>query len=508
MTPTSSAVWPEGRGSQTVVALCCLLIAAPWFWPILLGPLSAMWPDLTAWTAGALLISLLPRTVERAALSIASGWLLAALGSSVLGLMQYFDLENGFFPWIVPTLPGYVTANVHQLNMLGTLLAVGLLCVWWLLIKGHLARIHAAWMAGLLLVALAATASRTGAVHLVAISCMLLYWYPRRWRRVLLVIGAGWAVYMLAAGALPWLAWVTRGIVIDRHLYGRLGEDAGCQSRFILWGNMIELISLKPWTGWGAGELMYAHYITDYSGPRFCDKLSHAHNLPLHLAVTMGLPVALAGGVLFLVALFKLKPWAATQPDERMGWGVLALIGAHSLLEFPLWFGVFQLMAALAAWQIYLSRRSQGSAAPGLAAVPGYRRWAVSTLLVAGLAFVAWDYHKVSQLYLPDRLRMESFREDTFNKSRTTLLFQPHVLIAQLVITDPTPDNAELILAGALTSLHVAPDSRLIRRVLEAAALLGRDDLVALHEARYKAAWPRLYREWKQGVPAQAGAAK
>ncbi|MGE0098874.1 MAG: Wzy polymerase domain-containing protein [Hydrogenophaga sp.] len=483
------------------------MIAAPWFWPILLGPLSAMWPDLAAWTAGVMLIVLLPWTRERSGLAIAGGWLAAALGSSVLGLLQYFDLENGLFPWVAITDPGYVTANVHQLNMLASLLAVGLLSVWWLVVQRHLSTLHAIWMAGLLLVALAATASRTGMVHLVAISCMLLYWHPRHWKRVLVIAGLGWALYTVAANALPWLAWVTRGIVIDRNLFGRFGEAMSCQSRRYLWSNMVELIARKPLTGWGPGELLYAHYITDYAGPRFCDKLSHAHNLPLHLAVSMGLPVATIASGLFLVALVKLKPWAATDPLERLCWGVLAMLGVHSLLEFPLWFGVFQLMALLAAWQIIVARRrvaASGSATDPAKTALG--RGIVAAVMLAGLSLVAWDYIKVSQLYLPERMRLESYREDTLNKVRDSWLFRSHVLIAQLVATDLTRDNAELILQGSLTSLHIAPDSRVIRRVIESAALLGRIDLVNLHVARYKAAWPKEYAEWIELQKAAAAA--
>ncbi|WP_179190293.1 PglL family O-oligosaccharyltransferase [Hydrogenophaga sp. IBVHS1] len=455
-----------------------------------------MWPDLFAWTMGALLIVFLPATRDQAGLAIASGWLLAAMGSSILALMQYFDLENGLYPWVAPTIPGYVTANVHQLNMLASLLAVGLLCVWCLVIKRRLATVHAVWMVGLLLVALAATASRTGIVHLVAISCMLLYWHARQWRRVLLVLVLGWAVYTLAANSLPWLAWVTRGIVIDRNLLGRFGENVGCHSRRLLWANMVDLIAMKPWTGWGPGELLYAHYITDFGDQRFCEKLSNAHNLPLQFAVTLGIPVAAVFGLLFAWALFKLKPWAATHPMERLCWGVLVLLGVHSLLEYPLWFGVFQLMALLAAWQIYQVWH-QGAGAAGAEAGPSVRgRVMVSGLLLAMLSFVAWDYVKVSQLYLPDHMRMERYREDTFNKARDTVLFKSHVLIAQIVAMELKPENAELILQGSLASLHVAPDSRVIRRVIESAALLGRSDLVELHVARYKAAWPKQYAEW------------
>ncbi len=456
-----------------------------------------MWPDLFAWTSGALLIALLPWTRDQAGLAIAGGWLMAALGSSVLGLIQYFDLENGLYPWVAITEPGYVTANVHQLNMLASLLAVGLLSVWWLVIKHHLSGVNAAWMTGLLLVALAATASRTGLVHLVAISCMLLYWHPRQWKRLLVILCLGWALYALAANGLPWLAWVTRGIIIDRNLMGRFGEAMSCQSRRFLWSNMVELVAQRPWTGWGPGELVYAHYITDYAGPRFCDKLSHAHNLPLHLAVTMGLPFAVIVSVLFLVALFRLKPWAATESMERLCWGVLTMLGVHSLLEYPLWFGVFQLMALLAAWQIYTVRHClAGSDSVRDPSRSAMGRVSISALLLICLSLVAWDYVKVSQLYLPERMRLERYKDDTFNKARDTLLFNSHVLIAQVVATDLTKDNAELILQGALASLHVAPDSRIIRRVIESAALLGRADIVNLHVARYKAAWPKQYAEW------------
>ena len=498
----------KALGSTAVVVVCSLLIAAPWFWPFLRGPLSAMWPDLFAWTVGALLMVLLPWTRERAALTIASGWLLAALGSALLGLLQYFDLENGLYPWVVATAPGYVTANVHQLNMLATLLSVGLLCVWWLLIKRYLAAIHVVWMSALLLVALAATASRTGMVHLAAISCMLVYWHPRQWRRLLLILGVGWSLYSIAANGLPWVAWVTRGIVIDRNLFGRFGEGVTCHSRRILWSNMIDLIVLKPWMGWGPGGLPYAQYITEFDGDRFCEKLSHAHNLPLQVAVTMGMPAAMIVGLLFLFAFFRLKPWTATHPMERLCWGVLALLGVHSLLEYPLWFGVFQLMALLAAWQIYRSRRDGVHASePRVCPAQSTRGCvAMSAFLLAGLSFVAWDYLKVSQLYLPTDMRLDRYREDTFNKSRDTVLFNSHVLIAQIVVMDLTPANANLILEGALASLHIAPDSRIIRRVIESAALLGKQELVQLHMARYKAAWPKEYEEWLELQKASSAA--
>jgi len=99
--------------------------------------------------------------------------------------------------------------------------------------------------------------------------------------------------------------------------------------------------------GWGWGELDYAHFITLYPGARFCEILDNAHNLPLHLAVELGMPLTLAffGAVVWWV--MRARPWAETDASRQLAWVVLLLIGVHSLLEYPLWYGPFQLAVVL-----------------------------------------------------------------------------------------------------------------------------------------------------------------
>lgn len=489
---------PFSARHRLIFVACTLLVAAPWWWPVVTQPVLSMWPDLSAWMAGALLIALLPLARERAGLAMAWGWLLAALFSTVLGLMQYFNLEDGFFPWIAMTPPGYVSANVHQLNVLATLLAVGLLSLWWLLIQRRISAPHATWMAALLLTTLAATASRTGLVHLVIISGLLLYWHAQQWKRVLLALAAGWACYAIASAALPWLAWVVFSVDAERNLLDRFGAAMSCSSRRVLWSNVVDLIALKPWTGWGPGNLLYAHYITEFEGMRFCEKLSHAHNLPLQVAVTLGLPVAAAVCGLLVYAFFRFKPWTAKDPMERLCWAVLALLGLHSLLEYPLWAGTGQLMAALAIWQIHRIRRHGSETAVTPAPASGVRRrLALSGLMLALVTFVAWDYLKVTQLYLPVSMRLDSYREDTFRKIEDTAFFQRDLLIARLDAMPLNRENAQFVLAGALASLRTATDPRVIEYVIGAAWLLGQTDLAQLHEARYRAAWPKEYEVWR-----------
>lgn len=484
---------PGAVGPRLLGWVCSGLIAAPWFWPILLPPRYEFWPDMLSWSAGALLLALLPWVRERADESIAGGWLLAALGSAVLALLQYLDLENGLFPWVVATRPGNATANVHQTNMLATLLAVGLLSLWWLGVRQRLRPVHRVWMAGLLIAALAATASRTGMLHLLIIAALLFFWHRQAWRAVLgVVLGAG-AFYLFSAWGLQALASLFSGAEVPRDIASRFDADNLCHSRLVLWANVLELIALRPWTGWGPGELLFAHYITLFEGQRYCAKLSNAHNLPLQMAVTLGVP--LTALLLAILGWFiaRLRPWAETGATARWLWAVWLLIGVHSLLEFPLWFGVFQLMAALATRQLIVARG--GALAQALSS---RRQTAVvSALALASLAAVTWDYVKVSQIFLPDRRRLTWFRTDTYAKARTAWLYDGHVKMAQAVMTPLNPKTAPALLQWSLESLHLAPDAPVIQRVIEAAELAGEPALAEFHRVRFQAAWPQAYERWR-----------
>lgn len=498
---TNANNFPTSRSpfSRLVAVLCVALVAFPWFWPILIPPRSEFLPDFISWTVAAILLSLLMCVREQGVRVIAVGWLVAALGSAVLALMQYLDLENGFFPWIAQTQPGDVVANVHQTNMLATLLGVGLLCVWYLMTRQTLGRKNAAWMIALLLSGMAATASRTGMVHLVTIALLLFYWHWSARQRILLIVVAGVTFYLVAGWGLQLIGSALSGASINREITTRFQSDVGCHSRLVLWRNVLDMIALKPWTGWGPGGLLYAHYITPFDGARYCEKMSNAHNWPLHMAVTIGVPLTVLIHALLFRVLAHLKPWAASDSTQRLAWGVLLLIALHSLLEYPMWFGVFQLMAGLALWLLYFGRHEPLAAVGGFENVLSSRKamGLLSTVALVFLMFLGWQYLKVSQLYLPDSWRLERFKQDTLAKAQTASMYHDHVLIAQVLVAPLSRENAHLVLAGALEALHIAPDSRIIRRVIESAELLGRQDLVELHTARYQAAWPEHYAEWQ-----------
>ncbi len=470
-----------------------LLLALPWLWPFTAGPTAATLPYLAGLGVAALLLLAWPPDVDTGTRALRAGWLLAALASAVIALLQYFNLEAPLFPWVNQAQVGQAFGNLRQPNQLATLLVIGLLALVAQARAGRLSVWLTAALGVPLLTALAATASRVGAVELLLLGALCLWWVrgSGSLRRAGALLAAAWLVYALAALALPWALQASEGQG-GRDLIERLREGEGtCGSRLILWRNVLHLIALRPWAGWGWGELDWAHYMTLYDGARFCHILDNAHNLPLQLAVELGLPVALLACAALAWAVWRARPWAERQPARQLAWGVLAAIGLHSLVEYPLWYAPFQIAVALCLWLLWATRRG---AAPAAGRAPG--RVAGAALLLAGSSYAGWDYHRISQLYLPREQRAAAYQDDAMGLARRSWLFADAVRFAEVTSRPPTRDNAAWLLPAALETLHYSPEPRVITRVIESASLLGRDELALAHLARFRAAFPREYRQW------------
>jgi hypothetical protein len=260
----------------------------------------------------------------------------------------------------------------------------------------------------------------------------------------------------------------------------------------------MHLIAQKPLTGWGWGELDYAHFITLYPGPRFCDILDNAHNLPLHIAVELGAPAALAACAGLAWLIWRGQPQRESTPNRQIAWAVLVVIGLHSLLEYPLWYGPFQTAALFGVWQL-MHHSSQTLLHAGSAKVQRTVRGFLGLAALAVIAwcgFAAWQYQLASQIYLPQDNRMATYRDDTLKKISGVSLFQDQVRFADLTTMDLDTQNAQTVHDLAIDMLHFSPESRVVELVLDSAALLGRLEEVAFYSARYQAAFPENYAKW------------
>jgi O-antigen ligase len=468
-----------------------MLMVFPWIAPWSPAPQANTVPLLISWACIALLLLQAHRLQP---LDIARAWAVAALLSSVMGLVQYFGLAPTWGGVLHVTALGEANANLRQRNQLATLLGMGLLAVLWWQAHGLRTR-HALWMLALLAVANAATTSRTGVLHMVLVTALTVYWTYRShgstaFRTVASTRLAFWAlaVYLLANAALPWGLSVMYGQdVIDAltDALTRMGNDEGCASRRVLWSNVIELIGHKPWTGWGWDELKYAHYITPYPGgpeQRFCAILGNAHNLPLHLSVTLGLPVAGLLGLVAMAFIAWARPWQSRWPSTQLAWSVLAVIGLHSLLEFPLWYGPFQMAVLLCGALLLAPQHALLRAVRPLQLTGG--------LILLGVCWVGADYARARQIYAPANERWGVWRDDPLGAARSSWFFGRSATFAELSLTRITPDNAAWVLDTSTKMLHYSPEPKVVRSLILSAHLLGRQDLVDLHSARWQAAFP------------------
>lgn len=471
------------------------LLALPWLYPFATGPSPAVRPWLFALACATLL------WLGRSCLSptlILRGWQLAAGASAVIGLLQYAGAAQGLAPWIVSAGPGEAFGNLRQRNQFATLMNMGLAAVLWLALLGDrcLPRRLALLVvtAFLLGAANAASSSRTGMVQLLLLAALAGWWglwrqAPARW-----LLLAALLAYGVASWALPML--LGPGAA-GPGIWARLGQDdAACGGRLTLWRNVLQLIAARPWTGWGWAELDYAHFMTAYPDRRFCDLLDNAHNLPLHLAVELGLPAALLAGAAACWLLWRARPWRETDGARQAAWAVLGLILLHSLLEYPLWYGPFQLAVGLCLYLLWPRRASPvppAQASPQ--GRPGWQRALAGTVLVL-IAYAEWDYRRVSQIYLPPAQRAAAYREHTLEQIRGSWLFRAQVRFAEFSLTELTPENAARLNAQAHELLHYSPEARVVERLIESAVLLGRDEEARQFDARYRAAYPQQHARW------------
>jgi O-antigen ligase len=407
--------------------------------------------------------------------------------------------------------------------------------------------------AALLMFANAASGSRTGLVQLLMLGGMLWVWRKKSSRVAVRTTNVPQAAahptdapredapprllsaYLGALGVYgaSLLALWPLGYGLLARFGGAEEAISSCSSRAVLWRNVLELIAQRPWGGWGVGELDFSHFTHLYQWPassagRFCDILDNAHNLPLHIAVELGLPAALLACGAFAWWVWRRKPWAEQAPLRQLCWGALALLVFHSLVEYPLWYGPFFLSALLCVgllWPRDVTHRAAHGATHGAShddaahtanhdanrplAQVKYARAAINLIaLVAVLslliitAYVAWDYHRISQLYIAPEQRHSAYQNDTLQKAKASWLFQSQVRFADLMTSAPVRGGGldaveaaqQLVLAEQC--LHYSPEPRVIERLIESAVAIGYDDVAMAFLMRYKIAFPSDYAKW------------
>ena len=340
---------------------------------------------------------------------------LAATGvaSAVVAVVQivaYPHIDSVFVA--MPVGAGRAAGNIGQANQFADTIVWGLLALVPLAQRLNDGRPHArimlvaiAFMAMFDLLGIVLTGSRTGMVALL----MLAAWgvFDRslaRHTRIALASCPAIAVLMLW----PVHAWLS---ALGAEL-SSLGRDAGGATayRTDIWRDALVMIREQPWFGAGWGELNFEWTLTPFAN-REMGFVDNAHNLPLHLAVEIGLPAALlVSGLLIwaLVSAFRRTGRLAgtTGISARAALVMVSVLGLHSMLEYPLWYAYLLLPTAW-AWGFATGAgagdASEASPSPSApATIAPWRAWHVLGLLMVVVGASAWlDYLNIVSLYQP-----------------------------------------------------------------------------------------------------------
>jgi hypothetical protein len=481
---------------------------------------------------------------------LVGAWIVAAGISSVLGVLQYLDMASALSPWVnQPAFKGDAFANLRQRNQFASLTSIGLvalLAASYALLrfegKPHAVGFNrqrytvpaALVLLNVLAIGAACSMSRTAVLQWVVVSVLALLWawrlHARRTQNARVAqeeksieveqsrqnmhSNFAWH-YLVLSAPLLLLLWSFAMPLLAQHFTGQQGANlamrvAGasgdygvCGSRSVLWTNVWQLIVQKPLLGWGWGETDLAHFLTLYKGQRFCDILDNAHNLPLHFALEFGVPLAACVLLCVVSWVWLRKPWQECEIWRAMAWGVLLVVGLHSLLEYPLWYGPFQMAVGLSVGLLWVKPSHEHDVHHNVATVAitptatptaptstapvtstiattskANEAWSLllATVFFMACLYAAWDFNRVSQIYKSVAQRDPTYSSNPLAYAKQSWLFRNQAEFAELTVQPLTASNAQAVYDQAQRVVHYSPETRVVQRLIDSARLLGHDD--------------------------------
>ena len=276
---------------------------------------------------------------------LATFLLVGAELNTLAGILQHYRWDTFLNSVITVKTSNAVYGNTAQPNHFANFIALGLLSLGLLHHRFSLRSWQAVLLATPMLFVLVLSGSRSAWLYLTFALALAWLWQRRdaSLRPVLffsLIIWLGFLVMHFVV-QLPFLAGATGSITSAERLFGEAG---GGSIRFHLWREGWLIFTQSPLLGAGFGQFAYQHlqlavslHNSDITG-----LYNNAHNIVLQLAAEAGL-----AGVAVLFGTLGLWFWQSVVRDGRFtvehwwGFAVLAVLGIHSLLEYPLWYLYF-----------------------------------------------------------------------------------------------------------------------------------------------------------------------
>lgn len=325
----------------------------------------------------------LHKVVPSVAWAIIAGGIISLL-IIVMAKLGFAELE----PWSL-FIRDYSASHIGQINHLANYLALGLASVIYLFLSQRLRLSSAGVLALVFVFGLVYTGQRMAVLYIIVLS--ILGWaLARRCSEQAVKVRAKqllWLIplFVIADVVLPLMPFIdVTSTPTDRVAANISGDSVRLTYLQQAWQLFIQ----HPWLGAGWSEFGWHNFTVTDQYPDQTGLTIHAHNIVFQFLAELGV---LGTGLLLLFTVW----WLIQQRHGELTperWWILAMssvFGIHSLLEYPLWYAYFLLIAALLLGlgeQSVLRKRLQLT--PYLfAGVLIFGAWSLSNLLL--------HYHKL-----------------------------------------------------------------------------------------------------------------
>ncbi|CAJ0723449.1 hypothetical protein R38712_01997 [Ralstonia pickettii] len=420
----------------------------------------------------------LPGVLEAFAIGLVLGGL-ATVAVELLQLFRVQGLPIAFFSILPAGTDRRMWGNINQPNLLASYLAFGIAASGFLAHRCRHARIPLALIAVIFLLGMSLAFSRTAWLHIVVLGTLAgAIWTleQRGWRRwvkacvpaLVLLVTYQLCNWLVAYANIRW------HLDLPTSMGERINEGVG--PRAVLWQHAWHMFVVHPWLGGGWGDYAWNQYLqTDQLGRAVM--ATNAHNIVLDQLAKLGVLGLLAVALPFLGFVWNLRKRRAT-PGMAFLLGTILVMGAHSMLEFPLHYLFFLLPFAFALG--YLDERSLPAPSSSMA-------WTLTAVLSVGAAALMshlWgDYRAVERLnYAPDGPAAEWAR---YQQHGSTLLLPYEQLVISINLR-VAPDMASSLLKMGLQAAQFYPVGSTVQRYALGLAYQGKTDEAVLQIRRLR----------------------
>ncbi|MDH2916000.1 MAG: Wzy polymerase domain-containing protein [Gallionella sp.] len=282
---------------------------------------------------------------------LAAFLLIGAELDTLAGIIQHYRWDTFLNSVVTVKTSDAVYGNTAQPNHFANFIALGLVSLGLLHQRFSLRSWQVALLATPMLFVLVLSGSRSAWLYL-SFALVLAWLWQRRdaaLRPLMFFSLALWLGFFLMhfVVQLPFLDGSTGSITSAERLFSQAGTGS---IRFHLWYEAVLIFTQFPLLGAGFGQFAYQHLqlAALLHNPDVTGLYNNAHNIVLQTAAEAGL-----AGTAVLLGTMGMWFWQSAVRDVRFtaehwwGFAVLAVLGIHSLLEYPLWYLYFIGIAAV-----------------------------------------------------------------------------------------------------------------------------------------------------------------